>query len=99
MLDTLSAVSQHRVKRPWKAKRNEVMTHSAAVVGKMLLDNIAEEIVYYNDAAISTLATDPELGALTLDLDALMGDYATSFFATPKSQERTPAPDWQKGIF
>ena len=48
--DTLSAVSQHRVKRPWKAKRNEVMTHSAAVVGKMLLDNIAEEIVCYNDA-------------------------------------------------
>ncbi len=38
------------MKRPWKAKRNEVMTHSADVVGKMLLDNIAEEIVYYNDA-------------------------------------------------
>ena len=50
MPDTLSAVSQHRVKRPWKAKRNEVVTHLAAAVGKMLLDNIAQEIVYYNDA-------------------------------------------------
>ena len=48
--DTLSAVNQHRVKRAWEAKRNEVMTHSAVVVGKMLLDNIAQEIVYYNDA-------------------------------------------------
>jgi hypothetical protein len=33
--DTLSAVSHQRVKRPLKAKRNEVMTHSAAVVDKM----------------------------------------------------------------
>ena len=48
--DTLSAVSQHRVKRPWKARRNEVMTHSAALVDKLLLNSMAEEIVYYNDA-------------------------------------------------
>ncbi len=52
--DTLSAVSQHRVKRPWKARRNEVMTHSAALVDKLLLDDIAEEIAYDNDAVTVT---------------------------------------------
>ncbi len=42
------------MKRPWKARRNEVMTHSAALVDKLLLDNIAEEIVYDNEAVTVT---------------------------------------------
>ena len=42
------------MKRPWKARRNEVMTHSAALVDKLLLDNIAQEIVYDNDAVTVT---------------------------------------------
>ncbi len=42
------------MKRPWKARRSEVMTHSAALVDKLLLDNIAQEIVYDNDAVTVT---------------------------------------------
>ena len=43
------------MKRPSNAKRSEVVTNSAAVVDKMLLDNFAEEIVYYNDAVTVTI--------------------------------------------
>ena len=49
------------MKRPWKARRNEVMTHSAALVDKLLLDSIAEEIVYYNDA-VTVMESHPDQG-------------------------------------